>query len=143
MEELNSSSELHRPLKAFCDSELLKSADEDTFRCATLLLHDFEQSGINLPEEERRAYVSIHSDIIENQSYLAQMARQPSVFEKEANSSRLNAALLSYRVAEEHKMQGRNLMVQYSWLMRHPDRDLRRESYLSYLGFTYFLLTWI
>ena len=52
VEKLNSSAELHRPLKAFCDSDLLKNADEDTFRCATLLLHDFEQSGINLPETE-------------------------------------------------------------------------------------------
>lgn len=29
-------------------------------------------------------------------------------------------------------MNGRDLMVQYSWLMRHPDRDMRRESYHSY-----------
>lgn len=132
VEELNSSAELHRPLKAFCDSDLITSVDEDTFRCATLLLHDFEQSGINLPEHERREYVELHADIIEKQSYLAQMARQPSVFDKSTLDPKLVAALLSQRVGEEHNVQGRNLIVQYSWLMRHMDRDIRKQSYLNY-----------
>jgi Zn-dependent oligopeptidase len=47
------------------------------------LLHDFEKSGINLPEKEREEYVQIHSDIINNQSSLAQSAREPSIFAKD------------------------------------------------------------
>ena len=89
VEKLNSSAELHDPLKRFCESSIIKDVSEDTYRCATLLLHDFEKSGINLPEKERTEYVQIHSDIISNVSTLSQCSREPSAFPKLRNNKYL------------------------------------------------------
>lgn len=132
VEKLNSSAELHDPLKRFCDSSLINDVGEDTYRCATLLLHDFEKSGINLPENERREYVEIHSDIITNQSTLAQCAREPSVFLKSTLSNNLLMEMKKARIAEEYMIDGHSQVFQYYWLARHPSSEMRRQSYLNY-----------
>jgi len=132
VEELNSSADLHEPLKKFCDSPLISEVAEDTYRCATLLLHDFEKSGINLPERERLKYVEIHSSIIEKQSILAQSAREPSIYPSSAVSPQMLAALKSAQQAAEHKVQGVPHVFQYYWLGNHPIQEVRKASYLSF-----------
>ncbi|XP_071839487.1 mitochondrial intermediate peptidase-like [Apostichopus japonicus] len=63
VEKLNTNTELHNSLKKLLeDRTIFDSMDEESKTVAKLFMFDFEQSGIHLPEGERKEFVKLNEE---------------------------------------------------------------------------------
>ncbi|KAG1183615.1 hypothetical protein G6F36_008317 [Rhizopus arrhizus] len=64
MNTLNTDTRIHKILsEVLADSQLIKYMDEEEYKSAMVLLHDFEKSGIHLPSKKREEFIHL-SDLI-------------------------------------------------------------------------------
>lgn len=132
LEGLNSSYELQKPLEVYCSTEEIKTVPEDKRRAAELLLHDFQDSGTLLPQEDRVKYLQVQNDIIQSQALFQAKAFDPAIYPVESISQELKSALEMNGAGQTVHHEGHHFMIQYDWLRNNSNRQIRQESYVKY-----------
>lgn len=124
VEELNTSTSLHRALKNFIESEGFSETDEVTRRTAESFMHDFEISGIHLEDSAREQVVKLNKQILEVSHQFLQNINQPAVIDKEQCPPFL---------AEKFPSDSKRIVLTHV-PYHSPDSKLRALSYLIFYG---------
>ena len=124
VEELNTSTSLHRALKNFIESGEFSEADEVTRRTAESFMHDFEISGIHLEASAREEVVKLNKQILEVSHQFLQNTNQPAVIDKEQCPPFL---------VEKFPSDSKHIVLTHVPYY-NPDSKLRALSYLIFYG---------
>ena len=121
VEELNTDARLYNAVKA----KVSTMKDETDRRVGQLFLHDFEQSGIHLPEEQRKAFVAASEQILTLGSLFQQHVDMPNV----VNVDKVPKDVLSTLSRHFDFDQSSNSLIIDRFLGDSSDPQVRETSY--------------
>ncbi|KAJ8030990.1 Mitochondrial intermediate peptidase [Holothuria leucospilota] len=124
VEKLNTNVGLHQSLKRLLDDKSAFNAmDEESQRVAELFMFDFEQSGIHLPEAERKEFVQLNAEAMVLGSQFVHGSHMPVSVDK---------SLLPDHLRYSFSVDGNQAKIN-SLHAENPDDLVREAAYKIYL----------
>ena len=123
VETLNTNTVIYESMKKVLRSGDCVALDEVDRRVANLFLFDFEQSGIHLPENDRRRFVELSERILELGSAYVEGCHRPVLLSRDA---------LPERLRNVFSTNGTSIMVS-SLHADNPRDDVREAAYRIYM----------